>query len=379
MSPLINHLIEMRTSAAGCARRSAPAPKFFEPGADSVTRPTARSFMMRALKRHASVAVLLACWTTLAQAQTTTNRVWPPPPDTPRIVYVRSLLQPTDAGARQSSFRRLANWINGGAKGNETFAKPFGIAMDDADNLCLTDTGANTVSYYDGQKKQWVRWEEINKVRFSAPVAIAKKGNTIFVADSGLGAVIAFDTAGKLLFRIDHELERPSGLVIHGDRLWITDSQQHCVAVFDLHGKFISKFGKRGLGPGEFNFPTHIAADGEGRLYVTDSMNSRVQVFDSAGRFQTQIGSAGDGPGYFSRPKGVSVDSFGHVYVVDALFNNIQIFDHTGRLLMDFGESGPGAGEFSLPNGIAISRDNQILVTDGYNHRVEVFRYVGDK
>ena len=330
------------------------------------------------LKRLAQVLVLLAvvCWATLASAQTT-NRVWPTPPDAPRIVFVRSLLQPTDAGARQSSFRRFANWINGGAKGNETFAKPFGIAVDDADNLCLTDTGANTVSFYDDQKKQWIRWDEINKVRFSAPVAIAKKGKTIFVADSGLGAVIVFDTDGKLLFRIDHELERPSGLVIQGDRLWVTDSQQHCVAAFDLHGKFLSKFGKRGIGPGEFNFPTHIAADSNGRLYVTDSMNNRVQVFDSAGRFQTQIGSAGDGPGYFSRPKGVSVDSFGHVYVVDALFNNIQIFDHTGRLLMDFGEPGSGAGEFSLPNGIAISRDNQILITDGYNHRIEVFRYVG--
>jgi len=314
-----------------------------------------------------------------AAAQTNSNRVWPAPPDAPRILYVRSILQPADVGARQSNLRRFSNWLNGAAKGNEAFAKPFGIAVDDTGNLCLTDTGANTVSLYDEQTKQWHRWEEINKVRFSSPVGIAKKGNQIFVADSGLSAVIAFDTEGKFLFRIDHDLQRPAGLAIQGDRLWVTDSQQHCVAAFNLHGKFLSKFGRRGLGQGEFNFPTHIAADADGRLYVTDSMNSRVQAFDSNGRFQSQVGSAGDGPGYFSRPKGVSADSFGHVYVVDALFNNVQIFDHTGRLLLDFGETGAGAGEFSLPNGIAIGRDNQIFVTDGYNHRIQVFRYVGQQ
>lgn len=333
------------------------------------------------LRRLAPVIALLAavCIGWSAEAQTNSNRVWPAPPDALRIVYVRSLLQPSDAGATQSGFRRFANWLNGGSKGNEAFSKPFGIAVDDLGNLCLTDTGANTVSLYDEQKKQWHRWEEINKVRFSAPVAIAKKGGNIFVADSGLAAIVVFDASGKLLFRIDHNLERPSGLAIHGNRLWVTDSQQHCVAGFDLRGKFISKFGKRGTGQGEFNFPTHIAADSEGRLYVTDSMNNRVQVFDPEGRFQSQIGSVGDGPGYFSRPKGVAVDSFGHVYVIDALFNNIQIFDHMGRLLLDFGEPGSGVGEFSLPNGIAISHDNQIFVSDGYNHRVQVFRYVGQQ
>src|SRR6185437_681558 len=169
------------------------------------------------------------------------------------------LTQPADAGARQSGFRRFANWFNGASKGNEVFIKPFGIGVDDTGNPCLTDTGANTVSFYDEQKKQWHRWDEINKVRFSSPVGIAKKGKSIFVADSGLGIVVVFDTDGKLLFRIDHDLERPSGLVIHGDRLWVTDSQQHCVAAFDLRGKFVSKFGKRGIGQAEFNFPTHIA------------------------------------------------------------------------------------------------------------------------
>jgi DNA-binding beta-propeller fold protein YncE len=314
-----------------------------------------------------------------AQSLSTTNRVWPAPPDAPRVAFVRNITQPSDAGARQSGLRRFANWISGASKGNEKLAQPFGLGLDDSGNLCLTDTAANTVSFYDARKREWHCWDQIDKLRFSSPVAIAKRGDTLYVADSGSGKVIVFNADGKLLFQIDHDLARPSGLVIENDRLRIADSQQHCVAVFDLHGKFISRFGRRGTGPGEFNFPTHLATDADGRLYVTDSMNNRVQVFDAAGKFQSQIGTAGDSPGCFSRPKGVAVDTLGHVYVVDALFGNVQIFERTGRLLLDWGGPGSEAGEFYLPNAIAIGRDNQIFVTDGYNHRVQVFRYVGGK
>jgi DNA-binding beta-propeller fold protein YncE len=325
-------------------------------------------------------AILLACVAHTAGAQSfSTNRVWPAPPDAPRVAYVRSIARPADAGARQSGFRRLANWISGATKGNENLAKPFGAAFDDSGNLCLTDTGANTVSCYDERKKEWRQWDRAGNLRFSSPVAVAKKGKTLFVADSGLGAVVAFDTDGKLLFRIDHDLERPSGLAIRGEQLWVADSQRHCVVVFDLRGKLVSEFGRRGTGPGEFNFPTHLAIDTDGRLYVTDSMNNRVQIFDGTGRFESQIGRAGDGPGCFSRPKGVAVDTFGHVYVVDALFGNIQVFDRTGRLLLDLGGPGADAGEFSLPNGIAIAPDNRIFVADSYNHRVQVLKYVGEK
>src|SRR4051812_39857319 len=268
----------------------------------------------------ATVVALVAVCSSSFAADTNTARVWPPPPDAPRIVYVQSITQPADAGVRQSRLKRFSNWVTGGNAGNEKFAKPFGIALDDKGNLCLTDTGANAISCFDPAAKRWQHWERAGDVRFSAPVAVARKGNVLFVADSALGTVVAFDTDGKPRFRIKHDLERPSGLVISNDRLFVADSQQHCIVSFDLKGKLLSKFGRRGIGPGEFNFPTHLAADGEGHLFVTDSINSRVQVFDAAGKFQAQIGSAGDTSGHFSRPKGVAVDTFGHIYVVDAGF-----------------------------------------------------------
>ena len=69
-----------------------------------------------------------------------------------------------------------------------------------------------------------------------------------------------------------------------------------------------------------------MAIDSKGILYVADSGNSRVQVFDPARKFVTTWGSLGKGTGEFSKISGIAVDSIGNVYVVDSQNNRIQKF-----------------------------------------------------
>lgn len=302
---------------------------------------------------------------------------WPPPPADPCIVYVRDLASPKDIGARSGFFTRLANTITGVGSDEKKLNRPFGLSVDEAGNLLVTDTGASAVCFLDLARKKWLRWTSVGGCNFISPVAAVHCGQTFFVADSALGKVIAFDEKGKVQLAITNQLERPAGLALLGDKLVIADSQLHQIVICGLHGEFISKFGQRGSGPGEFNFPTHVAVDARSQIYVTDSLNYRIQVFAADGHFLRAFGSAGDGPGHFSRPKGVAADRSGHVYVVDAVFGNVQIFDGQGRLLLDFGEAGSGAGKFWLPNGIAINSQNEIFVADAYNHRVQMFRYTG--
>lgn len=306
-----------------------------------------------------------------------TPKVWPAPPEVARISYVLSVVRPSDIGIKFSPFTRFGHWITGSEKGNEPLLKPFGLALDENDNICLTDTGSNAACYYDRAKKKWHRWTKIGDVRLVSPVAVAKQRETFFVADSALGRIIAFKEDGKISFQITNHLGRPSGLAILNDRLFVADAQRHAIAAFSLRGEFLREFGRRGIGHGEFNFPTHLAGDGHGNLFVTDSMNSRVQILDSEGNYKGEIGNIGDSPGHFGRPKGVAVDSLGSVYVLDGLFDNLQIFDRSGRLLLNFGETGGQPGQFWLANGIAITRANEILVADSYNHRIQVFKYVG--
>jgi DNA-binding beta-propeller fold protein YncE len=302
---------------------------------------------------------------------------WPPPPAEPYIVYVRNITSPKDIGVRPSFFSRLGNAITGVRADAQKMDRPFGLSLDGTGNVLVTDTGVNAVYYLDLTRKKWLHWTSVGGRRFQSPVAAVHQGSTFFVADSALGRVFAFDEKGKWQFEITKELERPAGLALLGERLIIADAQRHQIVIYGVQGDYISKFGQRGKGPGEFNYPTHVAVDGRDRIYVTDSMNHRIQVFEADGRFLRAFGSVGDGPSHFSRPKGVAVDRAGHIYVVDALFNNVQIFDDQGQLLLDWGEAGSGPGQFWLPNAIAINSRNEIFVADPYNHRLQVFRYTG--
>lgn len=306
----------------------------------------------------------------------TTQYVWPPAPDLPRIAYVRSLSHPSELGMETRRKRGFFDWLIGRSKLEHKLSKPFGIAIDEANNICITDTGTRGVWFYNFRHNRYDFWDKIGSIHLVSPVAIAKNGSRFYVADSELGMVLAFNEKAELLKAISQELTRPSGLAISGDKLFVADSEMHSILVFDLDGTLLYSFGKRGVESGEFNYPTHLCIAPGKRLFVTDSMNGRVQVFDLEGTFLSEIGQLGDGSGHLSRPKGVAADKLGHVYVVDALFDNFQIFDQQGQFLLNVGEAGNRPGEFWMPAGIAISSENRIYVVDSYNQRIQEFEYI---
>jgi DNA-binding beta-propeller fold protein YncE len=304
-------------------------------------------------------------------------RIWPDPPDPPRIAYQRSLSTPAEFGLKVSALSRFGQWITGSGKREDRLRKPFGLALDENENVCLTDTGANTVCFFDRAAHKWRAWNKVGSVRFLSPFSVAKRFGTFFVADSTLGRIIVFREDGKLTLQITNRLQRPCAVTILNDKLFVADSQRHAVVKFDLAGNFLKEFGTRGSGNGQFNFPTHLTGDNLGLLYVTDSMNSRVQKFTADGEYKGEVGRLGDAPGHFGRPKGIALDSAGRLYALDAMFDNFQVFDQQGRLLLAIGETGSQPGQFWLANGIAITHDGQIYIADSYNRRLQVFKYVG--
>ncbi len=303
--------------------------------------------------------------------------VWPPAPETPRIAFVQFLTGPADLGWTRSFGARVIGFIIGDNRREARF-KPAGVALDGAGNILVSDTDAGEVCGFEARRKKFHRWGRIGPYRLQSPVGVAMGADECYVTDSGLGALIAFGLDGKVRWAVTNGLERPSGVVVEGGKIFVAEAGAHRISVFDGRGKKMSEFGKRGSGPCEFNFPTHIAGLPDGRLLVTDAMNARVQILDPDGKPLSVVGSRGDGSGHFDRPKGVAADKSGHIYVVDALFDNVQVFDAEGRFLLNFGEPGRGVGEFWMPAGIAVGPDNRILVADAYNRRVQVFRYLGE-
>jgi len=325
------------------------------------------------------LAVLLASCTTPPPAGTaqTPPRVWPAAPNDPRIAFVGYLQGPRDVGQKPSVLGTMANWLTGETGESLNLRKPFAVALDEAGGLCIADTEANLVCYADFAHKSWRRYDGAGQTKFASPVAVARHNGIFYVADSQLARVFAFNDSGAAVFEIGAPLQRPVGLAVAGDRVYVVDAQAHAVFAFGLDGKLQLQFGRRGTGPGEFNYPTCAATDQRGHLLLTDTLNCRVQVFDLQGNFLSQFGSNGDTSGHFARPKGVAVDAAGNLYVVDAVFDNFQVFNAAGQLLLNVGEGGDGDGEFGLPAGIAIGPDGRIYVADPFNHRVQIFKYLG--
>ncbi len=305
-------------------------------------------------------------------------RVWPAPPQAPRIRFEQAISRPEDVGIRATAWQRVVQRIAG--KGpEELFVRPTGVAVRDR-IVYVADPGSQALWVLDAQAGRCQRIQTLAGQRLVSPVAVTPgKDGAIYLADSYLATVFALDARGAVTATITSQaMRRPAGVAYDAarDRLYVADSAVHCIWIFDGDGHAVGVIGHRGTGEGEFNFPTHLAVDRAGTLYVTDALGFRLEMFTAEGRFAGQLGRHGDSSGNFASPKGVAVDSEGHVYVVDALFDAVQIFNRAGQLLLSFGSPGAGSGEFWLPNGLFIDGRDRIYVADAYNRRIQIFSYL---
>ena len=121
------------------------------------------------------------------------------------------------------------------------------------------------------------------------------------------------------------EFNRPEGIAVDAqDRIYVADSCNHRIQVFDREGRFLRAFGKPGAGRGELSYPYDVCVDAAGRVYVCEFGNSRIQVFGADGAPLEIIGGPGAAPGQFNNPWGLALDSRGNLYVADALNNRVQ-------------------------------------------------------
>ena len=77
------------------------------------------------------------------------------------------------------------------------------------------------------------------------------------------------------------QFNNPEGMTVDDKgRLWIADTKNHRIQQFGIDGTFVGVLGKVGSGPGELSNPTGVVCRGD-KIYVADSGNGRIQVFQA--------------------------------------------------------------------------------------------------
>jgi DNA-binding beta-propeller fold protein YncE len=304
---------------------------------------------------------------------------------------------------------------------------PGGVAVDDNENLYVTDPLNNRVSQFttEGAFVRAFGFDVVpgggRRFEICTPVTGCKRG-------------VAGGRAGQL--------DRPAYVASDGaGSIYVTDEGNNRVNQFTTEGAFVRAWGLNvrpggtkgfelcttdtGCRPGEpggragaLRVPDGVATDGAGNLYVAD-LNFRVSQFTTAGAFVRawgfnvrpdggkgfemctratgcSAGIAGGGAGQLSLMLGLGVDAAGDVYVADSNNSRVSQFTAAGAFTRAFGlavvpgggkgfevcttatgcrrgRRHAGAGGFISSSAVAADPSGAIYVADAVANRIQCF------
>lgn len=265
---------------------------------------------------------------------------------------------------------------------------PNGIAIDSKGQVYVADQRVGAVFIFNTETHDTLLIRNGVEAHFGWINGLAiDDDDRLFVSDGKMHRVIVFNPKHEVENVISDGLVDPVGLAIDTTNrfLYVVDTQQDQVFVYDADTfKLLRRIGTGGKNhflttPGDFGAPEGVAVDADGNVYVADTLNNRVEIFDADGNFISEFGKHGDGPGYFARPKGIAVDSDGHIWVADQMEDRLQAFNREGQLLTYIGTGhGELPGQFKSLVGVAIDKNNRIFTSEQEPGRVQMFRYVTD-
>jgi DNA-binding beta-propeller fold protein YncE len=176
-------------------------------------------------------------------------------------------------------------WAIGAPEG---LLRPTGIVAA-VDRLHVVDTlGHRIVTLSpDGRVMGYFGSRGAEPGQFNYPTSIARDAaGRLYVVDAMNFRVQTFTPQGQFISAFGQagdgsgDFSRPRGVALDSEgHVYVVDGLQDVVQIFDAAGRFLLGFGEPGHSEGEFWLASGIAI-AKDRIYVADSSNRRVQVFD---------------------------------------------------------------------------------------------------
>jgi sugar lactone lactonase YvrE len=258
--------------------------------------------------------------------------------------------------------------VAGGADGRPgTFNAPYGIAIDGAKTLYVTDTVNNT----------------IRKITPAGVVSTLAGSAGLIGSTNGTGAAARFNF--------------PVGIGVDaGGNVYVSDSKNFIIRKITPAGEVStfagapSQLGSTdGTGSAaRFFLPSGLAVDSAGNVYVAEQGNHLIRKITPGGVVSTLAGGVqqpgfADGNGTaarFNMPFGLAIDASGNVLVADAGNNAIRRVSPSGVVTTVAGattagaiDGASGAARFNQPRGVSVDSGGNLYVADYGN---QLLRYI---
>ena len=208
---------------------------------------------------------------------------------------------------------------------------------------------------------------------------VADDSGRIYVVDSGNDRVAIFNEEGEYLRSFGETGDRPGqfkgpvGIAIYENkRLLVADKGNNRIQIFDLAGKVLYTF--KTVFQKQAVKPVDVAINNQGdQIFVTGNAHHRVMVYNLDGKLLHHWGGEGANKGLFRYPATAAVSPDNNLYVVDVLNTRVQVFGSEGKHILDVGSWGVLPGQLFRPKGVAIDKSGLVYVSDSYMGVIQVF------
>ena len=199
-------------------------------------------------------------------------------------------------------------------------------------------------------------------------VAVDHKTGNIYVADTNNHCVKVFNDSCKFVFKFgdlkgEGSMTYPKCLVICRNRVLVSQGS-HCIKVYQLDRKFVCQIGKRGRGELQFNNPWGLATnESTGDIYICDTRNNRIQIISEHFQYKSQFGKD-----TFDSPLDVKLYR-DHIFILDK--SNPCLHMYNKDLVLQKSVVSRGVGQQVVSSySFFIDRFGNILISDYNSHSI---------
>ena len=160
------------------------------------------------------------------------------------------------------------------------FDLPTGIAVHPTTGeIFVTDCNNDCIQVFNGEDLSFSHTIRHENIKRPCGIAVDSEGYLYITCFKNHKAYKLFTTGQYIhtIATINNSITL--FLAIHHKHIYITDTNNDRVLIYDINGTQLHSFGTRGIGEGEFNSPRGIAVDTSGNLYVCDNGNNRIVVY----------------------------------------------------------------------------------------------------